>query len=73
MSYLKHLKKIKMHHSTRWVINYDKNKQIENIRLVTCPKEYKKNKKEKNLHTQKSVIKILEKQKIKFDNIKWMI
>ena len=73
MSYLKHLKKIKMHHSARWVIYYDKNNDISNVRLVSCPKEYKKNKKEKNLHTQKAVIKILEKQKIKFDNIKWML
>jgi|TARA_R110002020_G_scaffold134524_1_gene300260 hypothetical protein len=73
MSYLKHLKKIKMPNSTRWVIKYDKNNDIKNIRLVSCPKEYKKNKEEKTLHTQRAVIKILEKQKRKFDNIKWML
>ena len=63
MTYLKHLKRHKMHHSSRWVVKYhDKEEtQIREVKLIFNPEEYRKGLKNRPLHTQKGLIKILEK------------
>jgi hypothetical protein len=65
MSYLTHLKKTKMHYKNRWVVKYDKDDFIREVKLVYNPDEYRGMKKAKRLHTQKGLIKILEKDKQK--------
>mgnify|MGYP003146196025 CR=1 FL=1 len=63
MSYLKYLKRNKMHHSSRWIIKYhDKEEtQVREVKLIFNPEEYRKGKRARTLHTQKGLIKILEK------------
>jgi hypothetical protein len=62
MSYLTHLKRTKMHHSERWVVKYNGD-LIKEVKLIFNPKEYRKSKKAKPLHTQQGLIKILENDK----------
>ena len=59
MSYLAHLKRNKMHYSSRWVVKYDDKK------LIYSPEEYRKYSNSKPLHTQDGIIKILENDKEK--------
>tara|TARA_R110002020_G_scaffold424388_2_gene633584 strand:- start:16192 stop:16398 length:207 start_codon:yes stop_codon:yes gene_type:complete len=63
MNYLTHLKKTKMHYKNRWVVKYDKNNFIKEVKLIFNPEEYRTLRNAKPLHTQKGVIKILEKDK----------
>ena len=62
MSYLTHLKRNKMHHSSRWVVKY-KDVLIKEVKLIFNPEEYRTLKNAKPLHTQKGLIKILENDK----------
>jgi len=62
MSYLTHLKRNKMHHSSRWVVKY-KDDLIKEVKLIFNPEEYRTLKNAKPLHTQKGLIKILENDK----------
>lgn len=54
-----------MHPSNRWVVKYNDKELIKEVKLVYNPKEYKKFKTSKPLHTQNSVIKLLENDKEK--------
>ena len=65
MSYLTHLKRLKMHHSTRWVAKYDSKGFIKEVKLIYNPEEYRTLKNAKKLNTQEGIIKILENDKIK--------
>ena len=62
MSYLTHLKRNKMHHSSRWVVKY-KDDLIKEVKLIFNPEEYRSLRNAKPLHTQKGLIKILENDK----------
>lgn len=62
MSYLTHLKKTKMHHSSRWIVKYD-NDLVKEVKLIYSPEEYRSFKKHRPLNTQKGLIKILENDK----------
>jgi hypothetical protein len=62
MSYLTHLKKTKMHHSSRWIVKYD-NDLVKEVKLIYSPDEYRSFKKARTLNTQKGLIKILENDK----------
>jgi hypothetical protein len=62
MSYLTHLKKTKMHHSSRWIVKYD-NDLVKEVKLIYSPEEYRSFKKARTLNTQKGLIKILENDK----------
>ena len=42
MSYLSHLKRTKMHYSSRWVVKYDDEKLIREFKLIYSPEEYRK-------------------------------
>lgn len=61
MNYLNFLKRNKMHYSSRWIIKYDSNDKIREVKLVYNPEEYRQGKRARKLHTQQGLIKILEK------------
>jgi hypothetical protein len=61
MNYLNFLKRNKMHYSSRWIIKYDLNDKIREVKLVYNPEEYRQGKRARKLHTQQGLIKILEK------------
>jgi hypothetical protein len=63
MSYLTHLKRNKMHHSSRWVVKYDDDDLIKEVKLIYSPEEYRAFKKPRTLNTQEGLIKILENDK----------
>lgn len=63
MSYLSHLKRTKMHHSNRWVVKYDDDDLIREVKLIFNPEEYRALKKPRTLNTQEGLIKILENDK----------
>ena len=63
MSYLTHLKRTKMHYSNRWIVKYDKNDLVREVKLIYSPEEYRKSSKSKTLNTQEGLIKILENDK----------
>jgi hypothetical protein len=63
MSYLKHLKRTKMHHSERWIVKYDSNGLVREVKLIFNPEEYRKCKRPRPLNTQNGLIKILENDK----------
>jgi hypothetical protein len=62
MTYLAHLKRNKMHHSSRWIVKYDDN-LVKEVKLIYSPDEYRKSKKSRTLNTQDGLIKILENDK----------
>tara|TARA_R100001530_G_scaffold62612_1_gene45137 strand:- start:2002 stop:2217 length:216 start_codon:yes stop_codon:yes gene_type:complete len=63
MSYLAHLKRTKMHHSERWIVKFDDNDLIREVKLIFNPDEYRKALKPRTLNTQDGLIKILENDK----------
>ena len=63
MSYLTHLKRNKMHYSNRWIVKYDKNDLVREVKLIYSPEEYRKSSKSRTLNTQEGLIKILENDK----------
>ena len=63
MSYLTHLKRNKMHHSERWIVKYDDNDLIREVKLIFNPEEYRKLSRPRKLNTQEGLIKILENDK----------
>ena len=65
MSYLAHLKRNKMHYSNRWIVKYDSNDLIREVKLIFNPEEYRKLSKARTLNTQDGLIKILENDKQK--------
>ena len=65
MSYLSHLKRNKMHYSNRWIVKYDNNDLIREVKLIFNPEEYRKLSKARTLNTQDGLIKILENDKQK--------
>ena len=69
MSYLTHLKRSKMHYSSRWIVKYDDNDLIREVKLIFNPEEYRKLSKAKTLNTQDGLIKILENDKIRRSKI----
>ena len=63
MSYLTHLKRNKMHYSERWIVKYDDDDLIREVKLIFNPEEYRAFKKPRTLNTQEGLIKILENDK----------
>ena len=56
MSYLRFLKQAKINKDVRWIVKYDSNERIREIKQIFNPKEYNKRK----LLTQRQLIKIIE-------------
>jgi len=63
MSYLAHLKRNKHHHSSRWIVKYDDENLVREVKLIYSPEEYRKFKRPRTLNTQEGLIKILENDK----------
>ena len=63
MSYLTHLKRNKMHYSERWIVKFDDNDLVREVKLIFNPEEYRKSTKPRTLNTQEGLIKILENDK----------
>ena len=63
MSYLTHLKRNKHHHSSRWIVKFDENDLVREVKLIYSPEEYRESKKPRTLNTQDGLIKILENDK----------
>ena len=63
MSYLTHLKRYKMHYSSRWIVKYDDNDLVREVKLIFNPEEYRQMKRPRTLNTQEGIIKILENDK----------
>jgi len=63
MSYLAHLKRNKHHHSSRWIVKYDDENLVREVKLIYSPEEYRKFKRPRKLNTQEGLIKILENDK----------
>mgnify|MGYP003133603711 CR=1 FL=1 len=70
MSYLTHLKRTKHHHSCRWIVKYDKDELVREVKLVYNPVEYRTGTNPRPLHTIKGLIKILENDKNKRNEAK---
>jgi hypothetical protein len=63
MNYLTHLKRHKMHYSSRWVVKFDDEDLIREVKLIFNPEEYRQSTKARTLNTQEGLIKILENDK----------
>jgi hypothetical protein len=65
MSYLTHLKRKrnKLHYSSRWIVKYDDDGLVREVKLIFNPEEYRAFKRPRTLNTQKTLIKILENDK----------
>ena len=50
-----------MHYLNRWIVKYDNNQKVREVKLIFNPEEYRKDKRARPLHTQQGLIKILEK------------
>jgi|TARA_R100000458_G_scaffold19814_2_gene17529 hypothetical protein len=68
MSYLTHLKRSKHHHSCRWIVKYDDQELIREVKLIHNPDEYR-SRSGRNLHTINGLIKILENDKARRNQI----
>ena len=69
MSYLTHLKRTKHHYQSRWIVKFDDEDLIREVKLIFNPDEYRKALKPRTLNTQEGLIKILEKDKKKRNDI----
>ena len=65
MSFLTHLKRNKFHYSSRWIVKYDDNGLVREVKLIFNPEEYRGFNRARKLNTQKTLIKILENDKEK--------
>ena len=63
MSYLTHLKRTNMHHSERWIVKYDDEGLVREVKQNFNPDEYRKSARSRTLNTQNGLIKILENDK----------
>ena len=63
MSYLTHLKRNKYHYSSRWIVKYNNEDLVREVKLIYSPEEYRKVKRPRTLNTQEGLIKILENDK----------
>ena len=63
MSYRTHLKRNKMHYSERWIVKFDDDDLVREVKLIFNPEEYRKSTKPRKLNTQEGLIKILENDK----------
>jgi len=63
MSYLTHLKRHKHHYQSRWIVKYDDDNLVREVKLIYSPEEYRMFKRPRTLNTQEGLIKILENDK----------
>ena len=65
MNYLAYLKRNKQHYSSRWIVKYDDDDLVREVKLIFNPDEYRQSSRSRKLHTQEGLIKILENDKRK--------
>ena len=70
MSYLNHIKRTEQDSDNRWIVKYDKNGLVKEVKLIYKPSEYyalnlHKGKNASPLHNRNALIKILEQDKSK--------
>ena len=53
-----------MHYSERWIVKYDNDNLVREVKLIYSPDEYRKCKRPRPLNTQEGLIKILQRKKI---------
>ena len=63
MTYLSQLKRNKMHYQSRWIVKFDDNDLVREVKLIYSPDEYRKSSRSRKLNTQDGLIKILENDK----------
>jgi len=63
MSYLTHLKRSDHHHSSRWIVKYDDDNLVREVKLIYSPEEYRQFPNARRLNTKEGLIKILENDK----------
>ena len=63
MSYLTHLKRNKHHHTSRWIVKFDDDDLVREVKLIFNPEEYRRASRPRTLNTQEGLIKILENDK----------
>jgi|TARA_R100001594_G_C3884577_1_gene226876 hypothetical protein len=63
MSYLSHLKRNNHHYSSRWIVKYDDDGLVREVKLIYSPEEYRTFKNARKLNTKEGLIKILENDK----------
>jgi len=62
-SYLSHLKRTKTHKDNRWIVKYNADDTIKEVKLIYNPKEYKKYDNSKPLYNKTKLLEILENDK----------
>tara|TARA_R110000787_G_scaffold156160_1_gene270054 strand:- start:18805 stop:19017 length:213 start_codon:yes stop_codon:yes gene_type:complete len=62
-NYITHLKFSKQDSANRWIVKFDEDNLIKEVKLIFNPGEYKLQKGARKLHTRKSLIKILDNDK----------
>ena len=60
MNYLAYLKRNKQHYSSRWIVKYDDDDLVREVKLIFNPDEYRQSSRSRTLNTQEGLIKILE-------------
>jgi len=75
ISFLTHLKRSDNHTDTRWIVKYNKNGLIREVKQIYRPSEYYASNKHKGknarpLHNKNIIIKIMEEDKLKRDEKK---
>ena len=61
MSYKAHIKRTAMHPSTRWIVKFNSQNKIREIKQLFNPDEYRSyNPKKRKLYTQIELIKLLD-------------
>ena len=71
MNFLQHLKRTEFHDSCRWIVKYDKEDLVREVKLVYRPSEYSEanskryGDKARELKNKKQLIKLLENDKEK--------
>ena len=63
MSYLTHLKRQKHHYKSRWIVKYDDDGLVREVKLIYSPEEYRRSSRSRKLNTKEGLIKILENDK----------
>lgn len=65
MSYLSHLKRNEMDIDIRWIVKYDSNNNIKEVKQIFNPEEYINTKDPRILYNKEDLIKILEDERKK--------
>lgn len=60
MGYLKHLQHVELSEDSRWIVKYNSNGKIKEVKLIWDPEQYKTFSKSRELFNKSKLIKILQ-------------